>query len=182
MNRRFLGWSTRPSKFGRSSCQLALAFPTFLAGGRCIAHLVDLSSGKPLCARSATDIERSLLPVELKPDLDQATDGFGAGGGVVSFRPSRDFGQERFWQTSADRKIESSCRPALRFCFTNIDFAIKARRFTARGSSFVEIGASTTVCQRNTATASINSPKKTGSTIGGTSQSRNVLWPLYFIL
>jgi hypothetical protein len=117
------------AKFGQSSCQSARAFRTFLADGRCIAYLVDLSSGKLLCAPSATDIERSLLSVELKSDLDQATDRFGAGGGVVSFRPSRDFGHEKFRQTNADKRIAASRRPPLQF-FSTADFATKARRFT----------------------------------------------------
>lgn len=101
----------------------------FLADGRCIAYLVDLSSGKLLCVPSATDIERSLLSVELKSDLDQATDAFGAGGGVVSFRSSLDFGQEKSRQTNADKRSAASRRPPPQF-FSTADFATKARRFT----------------------------------------------------
>nr|WP_246738110.1 hypothetical protein [Bradyrhizobium sp. CCBAU 051011] len=82
-----------------------------------------------------TDIERSLLSVELKPDLDQATDGFGAGGGVVSFRPSRDFGQERLRQTNTD--IAASRRPPPQF----FDFATRARRLML-ADFFAEIEAS----------------------------------------
>ena len=40
---------------------------------------------------------------------------------------------------------------------------------------FAEIEVTNSRNQRNKATASINSPKKIGSTIGGTSQSRSLL-------
>jgi hypothetical protein len=47
------------AKLGRPSGQSALAFRTFLTRGGCIAHLIDLSQGKLLCARgSSSNVRR----------------------------------------------------------------------------------------------------------------------------
>jgi hypothetical protein len=92
------------AKFGRSSCQSALAFRTFFTRGGRIAHLIDLSPGKLLCVFGTVSNERSLLSVESMSDLDQTADGFGAGwASFLSNHPAIP-ARDRFGQTDADKK------------------------------------------------------------------------------